>query len=145
MEFLIRKMELKDVESTYSLGINQKEFSSSNGSFWSREQLEKWCQSPDDILLVAEKEGQVVGFSFHAAHIPTGKVTWENLYVLPSARGLGIAKALIEEGLKKIKELGYSYISTYINAEDQESFISLIEKYGFKKVGKVLWADKINL
>lgn len=141
--FLIRKMEPRDGDDVYSLGINQKEFSSENGSFWTKEQLEKWCQSQSDILLVAEKDNIIVGFSLYAAHTPTGKVTCENLYVDQAARGLGIAGALIEEGLKRIKELGYPYVMFCVNAKDRESFASFLEKYGFKKGAEVLWVDKI--
>lgn len=143
MDFLIRKMEVKDVEAAYDLGIGQREFASESGEFWSKEQLTNWCQSPTDVLLVAEKNSKVVGFSLYAAHLPTGKVTWENLYVEPSVRGLGIAGALVEEGLKKIKELGYPYVMLCVNADDQEAFASFVEKYGFKRGDKVLWMDQI--
>jgi ribosomal protein S18 acetylase RimI-like enzyme len=131
------------VDVVYNLGVGQREFANESGEFWSKEQLTNWCQSSTDVLLVAEKDGKVVGFSLYAAHLTTGKVTWENLYVEPSARGLGIAGALAEEGLKKIKELGYPYVMLCVNAEDQEAFASFVEKYGFKRGDKVLWMDQV--
>ena len=143
MDFLIRKMELEDIEAVYSLGVSQKEFSSASGTFWSQEQLKNWIRSPKDLLLVAEKDSQIIGFSLYAVHSPTGKVTWENLYISPKYRKLGIASALTKEGLKQIKALGYTYIMLCVNAEDQESFASFLEKFGFKRGSKVLWMDQI--
>ena len=94
MDFQISKMNIEDIDEIYKLGISQKEFASASGIFWSKKQLEKWCQSPNDVLLVAKTNNEIIGFSFYSAHIPTKKVTWENLYVTPSARGLGVAAKL---------------------------------------------------
>ena len=143
MDFLIRKMEIGDVGAIYDLGIGQREFASASGEFWSKEQLTAWCQSSKDVLLVAVRGEEVVGFSLCAVHLPTGKVTWENLYVEPSARGLGVAGALVGEGLKQIKKKGYFYVMLCVNADDQEAFASFVEKYGFKRGDKVLWMDQI--
>jgi ribosomal protein S18 acetylase RimI-like enzyme len=143
MDFQISKMNIEDIDEIYKLGISQKEFASASGIFWSKKQLEKWCQSPNDVLLVAKTNNEIIGFSFYSAHIPTKKVTWENLYVTPSARGLGVAAKLTEEGLKRVKNLGYTYIMLCVNAEDQELFAKFVERYGFKRGGLVLWVDKI--
>lgn len=143
MDLVIRKMTSEDIDTVYTLGVSQKEFSTTNGAFWDKDQLKNWVRSPRDLLLVAEKEKQVIGFSLYASHLPTGKVTWENLYVNPSYRRLGIASALTKEGLKQIKALGYTYIMMAVNAEDQESFSSLMEKFGFKRGSNVLWMDQL--
>ena len=143
MNFQISKMNVADIDEIYRLGTSQKEFASASGIFWSKEQLKKWCQSPSDVLLIAKTSNEIVGFSFYSAHIPTRKVTWENLYVTPSARGLGVAAKLTEEGLKEIKDLGYTYIMLCVNADDQELFAKFVERYGFKRGGTVLWVDKI--
>ena len=143
MDFEILKMKVEDINEIHKLGTSQKEFASTNGFFWSKEQLNNWCQSPNDVLLVAKSKNEIIGFSFYAAHIPTGKVTWENLYVIPSARGMGVAASLAEEGLKQVKSLGYTYMMLCVNAANQELFVSFIEKYGFKRGDKVLWVDKI--
>lgn len=142
MEFFIRKMNIGDTEEVYNLGVSQKEFASESVCFWTREQLNQWCQSPSDVLIVAEQNQKIVGFSLYSAHVPTGKVTWENLYVIPMARKNGVASALAKEGLKQIRDLGYKYIVSYINADDQNSFASFAGKFGFKKGNKVLWIDQ---
>ena len=143
MKFSIRNMNNNDVEEVYNLGASQKEFASKSGTFWAKEQLSQWCQSSSDVLIVAEQDQKIVGFSLYSANVPTKKVTWENLYVIPSERKTGIASALIKEGLKQIKILGYKYVVAYANADDQDKFISFAEKFGFKRGNKVWWIEQI--
>lgn len=139
----VREMNKEDIEAVFELGHGCEEFTTENGSFWSKEQLQRWCNSPDDLLLVAEENGRIIGFSLYAVHIPTGKVTWENLYVDPEMRGRGIAAALIEEGHLRLKAKGYSYLVLQDNSTDQERFAHYLERFGFKKGSKVLWLDTI--
>jgi len=138
----IRPMNKSDVAAVRALGVDQKEFSTASGSFWTHEQLEGWCESPDDVLLVVEDNERIVGFSFYATHVPTGKVTWENLYVDPSARGKDTGKSLIQEAHKRLKEKGYSYVVLQNNSEDQERFASYLKQFGFKSGERVLWMDQ---
>lgn len=142
MTFKIRKLESADIDQVYELGNLKDEFTTENGSFWSKEQLESWGKSESDIMLVAESEGKIVGFSLYAQHIPTKKVTWENMYVLPEYRKLGIGSALIENSLEKLKELGCKYVMCCINSTDQNQFAEYLKKFGFKIYGNVLWVDK---
>lgn len=135
-------MTLDDVEVVHGLGSSLKEFSTQSGSFWSQEQLACWCTSSNDVTLVAENNGTVVGFSLYAVHTPTKKVTWENLYVDPAGRGLGVGSALIHEGHKRLKEKGYTYVALQNNNEDQEKFAQYLERFGFKKGDSVLWMDQ---
>jgi GNAT superfamily N-acetyltransferase len=138
----IGQMKKEDIDEVCRLGTGREEFATPSGNFWTKGQLERWCESLDDVLLIAEDDGKIVGFSFYAAHIPTGKVTWENLYVDPSARGKGIGKALIEEGHKRLKEKGYSYIALLDNSSAQERFAEYLNQFGFKTGYKVLWIDQ---
>ncbi len=135
-------MQKEDVDAVYELGIGREEFATQSGAFWTKEQLERWCESPNDVLLVVEDEGKIVGFSLYATHIPTGKITWENLYVHPSVRGKGIGKVLIEEGHRRLKETGYSYVMLLDNSNDQERFAEYLKQFGFKTGSKVLWIDQ---
>jgi len=143
MKFSIRKMNTDDVEEVYNLGILQKEFASESGVFWTKKQLNQWCKSPNDILTIAEQNKKIIGFSLFAIHVPTGKITWENLYVIPMARKSGVASAMIKDGLRQTRGLGYKYIVSYINADDQNKFALFAEKFGFKKGNKVLWIDQV--
>lgn len=142
MQFKIRKLELKDIDQVYELGSLRDEFTTESGSFWTKEQLAEWSKSPSDVMLVAEIEDKIVGFSLYAQHIPTKKITWENLYVLPEYRKSGVGSALIEKGLGLIKNLGCKYMMCCINAGDQSQFAEYLKKFGFKVYGNVIWVDK---
>lgn len=141
LDLSIVRMRPPDIDEIYQLGLFQDEFSSSSSSFWTKEQLLAWCQSRNDLLLVAKNNNKIIGFSFYAVHFPTKKVTWENLYVVPEARGSGVAKRLTAEGLKQLKQMGYVYLMLCVNAKNQESFIRFLENYGFKRGNKVWWVD----
>ncbi|MES3006105.1 MAG: GNAT family N-acetyltransferase [Patescibacteria group bacterium] len=136
-------MTVEDVAQVIQLGKGQKEFTFEHQSFWLKDQLSAWCQSENDVCLVAEVEGKIVGFSLYAMHVPTKKVTWENLYILPEMRKMGIASKLIEEGLNQVKEKGYAYIMGCVNASDKDGFVTYVEKFGFKKGHEMIWIDKV--
>jgi len=135
-------MEIDDIAAVISLGSGQKEFTFEHQSFWLKEQLVSWCENKEDICLVAEQDGHIVGFSLYAMHVPTKKVTWENIYVIPEARNSGIGTKLIEEGLKQIKIIGGVYVVACLNAVDKDGFATSLEKFGFKKGHNMLWVDK---
>lgn len=141
MNFIIRKLKEEDVEQVYKLGILKNEFTTDNGSFWTKEQLSNWCKNKDDVTLVAEQNNEIIGFSLYANHIPTKKVTWENIYVKNNYRNIGVGSALIEEGLKNVKDKGGKYIMCCVNSDNQNKFVKYLEKFGFKKYGDVSWVD----
>jgi ribosomal protein S18 acetylase RimI-like enzyme len=142
-KYIIRKLEKSDIDTVVKQGLTESAFNTESGAFWTKEQLESWSESKDDVLLVAEINEEVIGFALFASHTPTKKVTWENLYVLPEYRKMGIAKALTEGGLHKIKELGHKYVMLCANSDDNESFLKFMETFGFKVGPKVLWVDKV--
>ncbi len=143
MNFNIRKLIPEDIDQVYELGNLKPEFTTHSGSFWTKEQLTEWSKSENDILLIAENEGKIIGFSFYAHHILTKKITWENIYVLPEYRNSGVGSALIKEGLEEVKKLGCKYIMLCANANDQNQFAAYLENLGFKIYGNVLWVDKM--
>lgn len=143
MQHTIRKMKKEDIPKVHSLGISQDAFKTDSGVFWTFEQLENWVESAMDVLLVAECENKIIGFTFFGGHIPTKKVTWENLYIIPEYRKNGVAKDLITEGLKQIKSLGYVYVIGCVNADDQGQFVKYVEKFDFKDGGQTTWIDRV--
>ncbi|MDQ3076849.1 MAG: GNAT family N-acetyltransferase [bacterium] len=108
-------------------------------SFWSKEQLERWVQS-DDVLLVAELDGRIVGFVLTTHHKPTGKVIWENQLVLPEFRGQGVAQALTEEMEGRLKESGATYIHFLV--KETNEFLHHYKKIGYDAGHKFVWFGK---
>lgn len=140
-EIKIRKITAQDIDNIVMLGKGQREFTFSNVSFWSSEQLLRWSENGDDICILAEESGKIIGFSLYAVHLPTGKVTWENLYVIPEYRNKGVGAMLINEGLKLIKDKGYSFVIGCVNATDKTTFVNYLEKFGFKKEHEMVWVE----
>ena len=67
---VIREMTLDDLDEVFDLGRNAPEFAVSNeSSFWTKEELERWiAENTDDVLLVSELKGQVIGFVLAKYH-----------------------------------------------------------------------------
>jgi len=137
----IRKMSLKDIPEVLQIGLGVDGFKASDDSegFWSEDQLRRWVES-DDVLLVAEVEGRIVGFVLTTHHKPTGKVTWENQLVISEFRGQGIARALTDEMEKRLKENGATYIH-FLTKETNE-FLGHYKKIGYDAGHSFVWFGK---
>jgi GNAT superfamily N-acetyltransferase len=83
-------------------------------------------------IYLAEEDGKIVGT---AALMPEEHGVYElaKMAVTKEARGRGISKLLIEECLKKARELKAKKITLFSNHQLTNA-ISLYQKYGFKHV-----------
>lgn len=110
---LIRKEEKKDYEAVYSLvkqAFDSAEHADGNEQDLVRE-LRKGKAFIPELSLVAEKDGILVGhILFTKAMVGTRVVlALAPLSVLPEYQRQGIGTALIKEGHRIAKELGYEY------------------------------------
>ena len=91
-------------------------------------------------LLVAERDGQLVGFHWTKVEGAIGEV-----YVLgvdPQAQGLGIARALLVAGLIHLQNRGVSDVDLYVEAENR-SALALYTGFGFAEVARdVLYVSR---
>jgi ribosomal protein S18 acetylase RimI-like enzyme len=139
---VIRPMKVSDVDLIHSIGTTCKEFdvSSNFTAFWTKLSLEHWCQSKDDLMLIAANEGQIIGFIFFACHIPTGKVTLENIWVDPQHRKRGVANQLIEYAFEQLKKRSYRSISA-VAVADNATAQQFLQRMGFLRGKHCLWLD----
>ena len=138
----IRKAELKDIDFMLETGTVVEGFEPVEGEvFWGQEQLKKWFSNEEDVNLVIELDGKLIGYILTIAHRPTGKVVIENLYVDKEYRNKGYAAELLNECLKKLKEKGNKFVSSFIE-ENNLPTIKLHEKLVFKKGKKFFWLNK---
>lgn len=104
-----------------------------------RGKYEGWLQDPDTFFLVAEVDGEPVGYAF--VTIGPGYASWttgerlaelETLSVLPEARGAGVGAALIEAAWERLAELGVEdmAITTTLTNVDAHRFY---ERQGFSQ------------
>jgi ribosomal protein S18 acetylase RimI-like enzyme len=133
-DYLVRPMKLCDIDEVYKLGSAEAAFEVAGAVFWSKGQLERWVENSEqtgDVLLVAEKEGEVAGYLLSRIHKQTGKVDVENVYVKDSHRRKGIASKMIitcEQAMKgKSDELFFNFLSKMGNIGD------VLKKVGYSK------------
>ena len=99
-------LDIQDIEKHYALN---------GGSF--------------DVLL--DSEGEIVG-TVGVYRISPTVCELRKMYLVPSQRGQGKGKLLLEHGLSRAKEFGYARIILETASVLKEA-ISLYEKYGFKE------------
>lgn len=138
----IRPMQVGDIEAVYALGSRAPEFSISGslGGFWTKEQLERWIQNPDDVLLVLIENDEVAGFFLTRFHQETGKADMENLFIREDSRGKGYARMLAMKCLEVLKAKGAVFAS-FVAGPSNNAIIKLFESLGFQKGDVKLWTD----
>ena len=88
------------------------------------------------VWLVAEEDGEVVGYAYAARFHPRAAYRWSaeaSIYMAPEARGRGIGKALVAELLERLKAMGFVNVfgGTALPNPASER---LLESFGFKKI-----------
>ena len=134
MNIIVREMRPEDVPAVYAMGIREEGFRAPGSEeklcFWPQQTLERWTVDPgDDVLLVAEVDGEVAGFVIATFHRITGKAEWENECVSPEFRGRGVAKALYAEMERRFVEKGATFIS-FIVKGDNDSLGAYKKRFG---------------
>ena len=80
-------------------------------------------------LLVAERDGEVVGFHWTKRH-PDGTGEVYVIGVAPSTQGSGLGKALLVAGLSHLAEQGSPEVILFVEG-DNEGAVALYEAYRF--------------
>jgi len=87
--------------------------------------------------LVAEKEGEVVGYAYGTAFNERPAYRWSagvSVYVAEDARGSGVGRALYSALLERLRERGFRMACAGITLPNQAS-VGLHESLGFRQVG----------
>lgn len=122
----IRKMQKSDVPEVYK--IEKEAFSIP----WSENAFLESLELPHAMFFVAEYEGEIAGYVGMYHVFQEGDIT--NIAVKSSARGKGIAHALLEELQKQAIESGILDLTLEVR-ESNERAIHIYEKFGFENVG----------
>ena len=88
------------------------------------------------VWLVAEDDGEVVGYAYAAQFHPRAAYRWSteaSIYLAPDARGRGIGKQLVAELLERLKAMGFVNVFGGTSLPNPASE-RLLESFGFKKV-----------
>jgi len=90
--------------------------------------------------LVAEKEGQVVGYAYSAQFRDRTAYRFaaeDSIYIHPEHMGAGIGKALLDALLPTSAEAGFQRMFSVIGESDNKGSIRLHEGAGFEHCGKL--------
>ena len=123
---IIRPMEPEDADSVAQ--IENESFSQP----WSRQGFLDALQIPDNIILVAEEDGEILGYECTYVSFDEGELT--NIAVEPEYRGKGIGLMLMKELKHRAEEKSVSKIVLEVRISNATA-ISLYEKCGFKNLG----------
>ena len=137
MDFIIDKMKVEDwpeVQSTYKEGI-----ATGNATFETKApDWEKWDKIYlRDCRLVARAEGKVIGCAALRPYSPRpvySGVAEVGIYVAPSARGIGVGKALLGALIEESERVGIWTLQAGAFPENTAS-IALQKSCGFREVG----------
>jgi putative acetyltransferase len=89
--------------------------------------------TPNSIYYVAELHGSLVGGAgiYPSNGLPPGVCELVKMYLLPSARSLGLGKELISRAVAFAREAGYKHIYLESFPELQQA-LKVYEKFGFR-------------
>lgn len=128
--------DLPAITEIYNQGIRSR-----TATFETRERtvedLRGWLGQPHHPLLVADQEGQVVGWVHASSYRPRecyAGVAEFSVYVAANARGQGVGDALLQAFLVACEQAGLWKLVSRIFPENSAS-LALCHKYGFREVG----------
>ncbi len=131
MAFKVREMRRSDARAVYALGRGVRELYGSEGGGWYPEEaLLNWLgHKRDDILLVCEKDGRVIGFSLTYVHYRMWALM-DSIAVDEGERRGGAATAMIRETMRRMDKLGIVYAQCYVNTTNR-GMLRLMRKLKF--------------
>jgi len=128
--------DLKAIAEIYNEGIRDR-----IATFEIRErtpeEIQGWLERPRHPLLVAEKEGKVLGWiaaSDYRARECYAGIAEFSIYIAKAARGQGVGNTLMPAFFKACEEQGFWKILSRIFPENKGS-LALCKKHGFREVG----------
>lgn len=123
---MIRKMTEADIPAAARL--EQKYFSVP----WTEAGLMESFARPEYLFLVAEEEGEVVGYAGLGQVLDEGDVT--NIVIDEAYRGMGLGQRLTEALLTEGKKRGIQAFTLEVRVSN-EAAIHIYEKLGFVSAG----------
>lgn len=122
VKMVIRQMTEEDMEQVYSIE------SSSFTRPWSKESFLSSLKNPQNLYLVAEEGGTVLGYCGLWGIVGEGEIT--NVAVDQRFRKQGVGEAILRELIRQAREDGITAFTLEVRVSNQ-SAIHLYHKLGF--------------
>lgn len=108
--------------------------------FWPKDRLYDWVRESDDVLLVAEYDGEIIGYILSQLHELTGKAVLENMYVDPLYRRKGVGTKLVTECLDRLREKDCRYVAA-LTKTSNETTQEFMQRNGFTVGNEFVWVE----
>lgn len=138
-ELTIRNMTIDDMAAVFHLGeqLFTSDFSPSMYRTWDEYEITTLFNSDSDLCLVADLDGEVVGFALGTT-VDKPNSSWKYGYLVwigvrPGLQDYGIGQKLFEEIRDRMEEQGVRMIMVDTDA-DNEAGIRFFRKLGFDKM-----------
>ena len=133
----------KNINDLLKIGSTEPYFKVADGAtaFWSEDELRAIIASPNDIVLVCTKGGEIIGFLIALVNLPARKMTIENVWVAESHRSKGIAAQLIERCMDSACSSNIKHVAGMVEV-DNEASVKLFQTTGFEKGQTYLWMHR---
>jgi ribosomal-protein-alanine N-acetyltransferase len=128
LKSIIRRARLADVDR-----IVEIEDSSFGGEAYDRKLFAEFFHSCGELFLVSERDGKVGGYMISCIRGEEAELV--SLAVDPSARSKGVASALMESTLRRLRRRSIRRISLTVKVTNAKAR-SLYQRYGFEQVKK---------
>jgi|SRR3989304_7083499 len=134
----VRVMQENDLEWVTDLGQNTPEFKTetSAAQFFSLETLRRWVKDPNGVTLVAEIDGQSVGYLL-GFYMTGPNDSYINCTVVEGKyRGKGVGHELLNKALEEFSQKGpeshkCDHVFCFVK-EDDEAMLNLKRDVGFE-------------
>jgi len=101
-------------------------------------------QQTEPVFIVAEMQGQVVGYLFGRVNLDTQHAHLIRVAVHPTWQGRGIGVRLLAEGLDALREAGAEFVTLNTQQDNQRSQ-RLYRWFGFRRIGEemLVWVKAL--
>lgn len=125
---VIREIASDSMRASYSLSPEGLE--SIVRTEFDPDRLTERRESDDDVVLVAEKDGEQVGFATGSLVDGDGEIDW--LFVDPEVRGQGVGTELFESIRDELESQGADTVRAVILSENEEGD-QFLEQFGYEE------------
>lgn len=146
-QVVVREMRIDDLPEVFHLGesLFTREFLPLLYRTWDEYEVTNLFNANSELCLVAERDGQIVGFAMGTTVEKPGSA-WKYGYLVwlgvgKAYQGRGVGRRLYREMERRMLELGMRMIITDTD-ESNEPAVGFFEKMGFSKARIHLWLSK---
>lgn len=134
----IRLAQRSDLHNLYEIGRFSKDLRVEEDSFVDVRDLEFFIQNEDGLFLVAEKEGEIIGFSYVQREAPTYGALVYN-YMKPEHRGKGFGTKMLKIREAYMRNMGVESLYALVTNRHAVDFMYSM---GYNKGKKLTWMEK---